>query len=87
MTAFEQQVLKELTTIKRELSNIKKGKADSAKEYITLAEASQRFGVSERTIQNARREGKLTDFKFTSNGRNYRYSVDELEKLFAIKNK
>ena len=84
---FEQQVLRELTTIKRELSTLKKAKETTEVEYLTLAEASEKFKVSESTIRKARSTGKLTDFTHTSNGRNYRYSVDELEKLFAIKNK
>ena len=84
---FEQQVLRELTTIKRELSTLRKEKAKSETEYITLAGASQRFGVSESKIRQDRYAGKLTDFTHTANGKNYRYSVDELSKLYAIKSK
>ena len=83
---FEQQVLRELTTIKRELTTLRKERVKSEKEYITLAEASEKFGVSESKIRQDRYAGKLTDFTRTANGRNYKYSVDELEKLYEIKN-
>lgn len=83
---FEQQVLKELGTIKRELATLKKEKMKSEKEYITPEEAAVKFGVSEITIRKARVAGKLKDFTCSATGRNHKYCVEELEKVFAIKN-
>ena len=84
--AAEQRILKELSSIRRELTVLRKEKVLSDKEYITLDEAHIKFGVSKSLIRKARYSGKIIDFKCTNGGRNFKYSVDELEKLFAVKN-
>lgn len=81
----EQQLLKAVNKIGKALSTMNVVREE--KEYITLEEAAKRFGVCAYSIRKRRYEGKLTDFLHTDTGRKFKYSVEELEKVFEIKNK
>lgn len=81
----EQQLLKAVNKIGKALSTMNVVREE--KEYITIKEAAERFNYSERTIRQLRYEGRLTDFKHSASGRKFKYSVEELEKVFEIKNK
>lgn len=81
----EQQILKTLSSIDRRLAKIERASSVKEKEYLTPDEIKIRFNVGPDTLRHMRYEGRLTDYKCSATGRNYKYAIDELEKHFSKK--
>jgi hypothetical protein len=85
--SLEQEILQKLSSIDRRLAVLERAQKAQEAEYLTAADIKVRYGVSPDTIRHMRYEGKLTDYKCTATGRNYRYCKDELEKYLSVKMK
>ena len=78
----QEQILSTLRRLEKKVDQISK---DQTQQYLTCAEIRKRFGVSPDTIRKMRYSGKLTDYRTSISGRNFQYSISELEKYLSVK--
>jgi hypothetical protein len=78
----EEIIIQRLNSIERKLQKLL---STDDRKYISEREAAKRYGVSVSNLRKARYSGRLTDYTHTETGRNFRYSVSELNKVFSIK--